>query len=90
MFVRELGNGGSELVAMVPALRHHNRVSAAERAHERAVRTLQRLRHEDWRWASAMSDPSTLPAALRRMSARCARRSRVMYARIARTIGGAR
>lgn len=89
MFVRECG-AGHELVAMVPALRHHNRVSAAERAHGRAVRTFQRLRHEDRRWAAAMADPLTLPTTLRRLAARAARRSRVMYARIARTIGGAR
>jgi hypothetical protein len=88
MFMRECG-AGHELVCMVPSLRHPNRVSERERLQRKAERSLQRLRTDDRKWAAAMADPWTLPAMLHRLARRAARRSRVMYARIARS-GGVR
>lgn len=88
MILRECG-AGREFVAMIPPMRHPNRLAEAERQQLRAERTFQRMRSEDRRWASALASPMTLPAAVRKLAARCARRSRVMYARLSR-IGGVR
>lgn len=88
MYLRECG-AGRELVAMVPALRHPNRVNTAERSHEKLLRSFQRMRLDDRKWATAMADPYFLPALLARLARRCARRSRVMYGRMAAK-GGAR
>ena len=85
MILRECG-AGREFVAMIPPMRHPNRLAEAERQQLRAERTFQRMRSEDRRWASALASPMTLPAAVRKLAARCAR---VMYARLAR-IGGVR
>lgn len=88
MFVRECG-AGHELVCITPPLRHPNRLAERERQQRKAERTFQRMRHEDRLWAAEAANPWALPAAIRKLAARCARRSRVMYARIAKS-GGAR
>jgi hypothetical protein len=42
MFVREINGGGQEFVAMIPPMRHPNRISEQERSRNRLVRLIQR------------------------------------------------
>lgn len=82
--LRDLTPSAREFVCEFPgAARHCNRIAERERAHEKLVRSFQRMRTDDRRWASAIASPWTLPAAVRRLAFRCARRSKVMYGRMA-------
>lgn len=83
--------GARSLVCSLPVVRHPNRLAEMERRYEKAARSLQRKQRDDWRWAQATVSTLTLPAELRSLSKRCARRARVMYGRIAKmAFGGAR
>lgn len=86
--LRQVTKQGRDFVCELPSLRHRNRLSEQERAHEKMVRAFQRMRLDDRKWADAMARPLTPAEVLRRLAARCARRSRVMYGRMAK--GGVR
>lgn len=90
VFVRQLSPQGFDYVAMTATpMRHRNRLSELERQQAKAERSLQRKQRDDWRWARLQLNPFALPAAVERLRVRTARRSRVMYGRIAK-MGGVR
>lgn len=87
--LRQVTPQGRDFVCELPNLRHPNRVAELERQQAKAERSLQRKQRDDWRWARLQLNPFALPAAVERLRVRTARRSRVMYGRIAK-MGGVR